>query len=138
MIYVSLLCLPFMVGACYLSIRLWRGRPVSGQDAVDPYTILFGGAAKDGSVAGLPATSFGMTALVVWYVLDHYLHPYSSAAINAISTGLAVLGMILIVSSLCILLSMQPWFLVPPPVRGRHGLVVASWKAWRTGSHSRR
>lgn len=132
--FMSLVFLPLMLASCYASLRLWRGRPLGADSEGSVYTFLGDGNARVGSSASYPALSLGMTSLALFYVLNHFadrLPEAWDAAVAFLLGCLAVTALALLVASVTVLLFMQPWFLVPPPLRGRHGYVFETWKRLR-------
>lgn len=132
--FMSLVFLPLMLASCYASLRLWRGRPLGADNEGSVYTFLGDGNARAGGAASYPALSLGMTSLALFYVLNYFADrlPDAWTAVVAFLMGcLAVTGLALLAASATVLLFMQPWFLVPPPLRGRHGYLAESLRRLR-------
>lgn len=129
--FVLFVFTPIVVGSCWLSVRMWRGRSVRGVEVSDFDVMMLGETAKDGGAASFPAGNFALAFGLAWALLDHFFYPYGAAWLETLAHALIVISGVLLVCSITLLLFMQPWFLVPPTLRGRHGYVVASWRGLR-------
>jgi hypothetical protein len=122
---------PLVLGALWLAVRVWRGKPTPGEGFSDSNVWLLGDAARNGSRASFPAMALGFSSLMVGYLIDDLVAAPQGTWARRFVDGALLFGLAMVLISFAVLLFMRPRFLVPPGLRDRHGYVVALSRARR-------
>jgi hypothetical protein len=138
MLYLYLIMWGLAVYGCWLSVRDWRGGPSLSTQHGHFLTLLLGQGAKTAGMAIVPIGSFMFVSLLSWgilFELSAQVDGDTAEVFSAIEDLLFVLILVLLALCVAVFLFMQPRFLVPPPLRGEHGYLVATWKGLRRKSN---